>query len=142
MRSPTVMRLEAARLSRALSLVETCVEDQDWLMQGGFSGVDCAVGWSVFIASRFVRLDDRPALAAYLARCRARPGFVASLPAPGGQTIGAVERFVGQPFARGNLEVFVGCSQPPHQSVPTVGVSAFVGCTFGHPKLVIGPPSI
>lgn len=87
MRSPTVMRLEAARLSRALSLVEACVADQDWLMQGGFSGVDCAVGWSVFIASRFVRLDDRPALAAYLARCRARPGFVASLPAPGTRTL-------------------------------------------------------
>lgn len=27
--------------------------------------------------------------------------------APGGQTVGAVERFLSQPFARGNLEVFV-----------------------------------
>ncbi|RJL19100.1 glutathione S-transferase family protein [Paracoccus siganidrum] len=83
MRSPTVMRLEAARLSRALSLVEATVARHDWLMGKGFSGVDCAVGYAVFIAARFVRLDDRPALAAYLARCEARPAFRAALPAPG-----------------------------------------------------------
>ncbi|WP_295045480.1 glutathione S-transferase family protein [uncultured Paracoccus sp.] len=83
MRSPTVMRLEAARLSRALSLIETHLGEQDWLMADGFSGVDCAVGYSVFIASRFVRLDDRPLLRAYLDRCAARPAFQASLPAPG-----------------------------------------------------------
>lgn len=80
MRSPIVMRLEAARLSRALSLVEKTVADQDWLMKSGFSGVDCAVGHGVYIASRFVRYDDRPALAGYMARCAARPAFQASLP--------------------------------------------------------------
>lgn len=82
MRSPTVMRLEAARLSRALSLVEATVADQDWLMKSGFSGVDCAVGYSVWTASRFVRFDDRPALAAYMTRCAARPAFRKSLPGP------------------------------------------------------------
>ena len=87
MRSPTVMRLEAARLSRALSLVERVVERQDWLMKSGFSGVDCAIGWSVLVAARFVRFDDRPALAAYLDRCAARPAFAASLPGPGAQVI-------------------------------------------------------
>lgn len=87
MRSATVMRLEAARLSRALSLVEQAVSDQQWLMRTGFSGVDCAVGYSVHAASRFVRLDDRPALAAYLARCEARPAFRKALPGPGAQLI-------------------------------------------------------
>lgn len=87
MRSPTVMRLEAARLSRALALVESTVARQEWLMKSGFSGVDCAIGYSVWVASRFVRLDDRPALAAYKARCEARPGFRKSLPDAGTQVI-------------------------------------------------------
>ncbi|MBV0892279.1 glutathione S-transferase family protein [Paracoccus sp. Z118] len=79
-RSPTVMKLEAARLSRALGLVEKAVESQDWLMGAGFSGVDCAVGWSVWTARRFVRFEERPALAAYAERCAARPAFGRSLP--------------------------------------------------------------
>lgn len=91
MRSPTVMRLEAARLSRTLGLVAQTVAGQDWLMPEGFSGVDCAVGYSVYIAARFVRFDDRPALIAYLERCKARPAFRATLPEPGGQLIYAKE---------------------------------------------------
>lgn len=54
--------------------------------------------------------------------------------APGGQTIGAVERFVGQPFARGNLEVFVSsyallarCA-----GVPTRVVVGFAAPSEGH----------
>ncbi|PZO64411.1 MAG: glutathione S-transferase [Paracoccus denitrificans] len=86
-RSPTVMRLEAARLSRALRLVEAAVSDHDWLMKDGFSGVDCAVGYSVWTAQRFVSFDDRPALAAYAERCAARPAFQATLPPAGSQVI-------------------------------------------------------
>lgn len=78
-RSPTVMKLEATRLSRALNLIEARLAARDFLM-GGFSGVDCAVGYSVWLASRFVRLEPRPALAAYVQRCAARPAFQASLP--------------------------------------------------------------
>lgn len=81
-RSPTVMKLEAARLSRALSLVETAVTGCDWLL-GDFSGVDCQVGWAVWLAARFVRLDTRPVLAAYRDRCAARPAFQRSLPPAG-----------------------------------------------------------
>lgn len=86
-RSPIVMKLEAARLSRALGLIEATVEKHDWLMGSGFSGVDCAVGWSVWSARRFVRFDDRPALAAYADRCAARPAFRRSLPPEGTVTI-------------------------------------------------------
>lgn len=87
MRSPVVMKLEAARLSRALGVVEKAVADRDWLMGEVFSGVDCAVGYSVYIASRFVRMNDRPALGAYLERCAARPAFAATLPPPDAQVI-------------------------------------------------------
>lgn len=84
-RSPTVMKLEAARLSRALRLVEDWLKD-DWLM-GEFSGVDCAVGYSVWLAGRFLRLDERPRLARYAARCAARPAFARCLPPAGVPTI-------------------------------------------------------
>lgn len=80
-RSLTVMKLETARLGRALRMVEQTVSDQDWLMAGGFSGVDCAVGWSVWTAGRFVRLT--PALQAYADRCTARPAFRRALPQEG-----------------------------------------------------------
>lgn len=85
-RSPMLMRLEAARLSRALRLVETCVTGKEWLLSG-FSGVDCQVGYSVWIASRFVSFADRPALAAYRDRCAARPAFRRALPEPGAPVI-------------------------------------------------------
>lgn len=81
-RSPTVMKLEAARLGRALDLVETALDRRDWLL-GEFTGVDCAVGYSVWLAGRFVDLDPRPRLAAYRQRCEARAAFQASLPPPG-----------------------------------------------------------
>lgn len=86
-RSPTLMRLEAARLSRALSLVERAVSEGEWLMEKGFSGVDCAVGYSVWLAQRFVRFDGRSALQAYVARCEARAAFQRSLPQPGEELI-------------------------------------------------------
>ena len=81
MRSATVMKLETARLGRTLRLVEQTVEGQDWLMAGGFSGVDCAIGWSVWTARRFVRLS--PALEGYIDRCAERPAFRAALPGAG-----------------------------------------------------------
>lgn len=80
-RSLTVMKLETARLARALRLVEQAVEGQDWLMGQGFSGVDCAVGWSVWTAGRFTRLT--PALQAYADRCTGRPAFQRALPQEG-----------------------------------------------------------
>ncbi len=82
-RSPTVMKLEAARLSRALRLVEQGLADgRNWLLRD-FSGVDCQIGWSVWAAAHFVRFGDRPLLAAYRDRCARRPGFQAALPRPG-----------------------------------------------------------
>ena len=63
---------------RTLRLVEQTVGDQDWLMAAGFSGVDCAVGWSVWTARRFVPLSA--ALQGYVDRCADRAAFQASLP--------------------------------------------------------------
>lgn len=80
-RSPLLMQLETARLSRALRLIEARMADHDWLLDR-FSGVDCQVGYAVWIAARFVDYTDRPALAAYRDRCAARPAFQRAQPAP------------------------------------------------------------
>ena len=77
-RSVTVMKLETARLARTLRLVDGTVGKHDWLMADGFSGVDCAVGWSVWTAARFTPLT--PALQDYVERCAARPAFQAAMP--------------------------------------------------------------
>lgn len=89
-RSPLLIKLETVRLARALRLVEAAVDRRDWLL-GEFSGVDCQVGWAVWLAARFTRFDERPALAAYRDRCAARPAFQAALPAPGTPVIYAQE---------------------------------------------------
>lgn len=83
MRSPTVMKLEAMRLTRVLAGVGAAVQSQDWLLPAGFSAVDVGVGYGLHLARRFVTIDDIPGLAAYHARLTARPAFQAALAADG-----------------------------------------------------------
>lgn len=79
MRSPTVMRLEAKRLEKALACV-----GPDWAA-GDFSVADIAQGYAVLLAQRFVAL---PAGAAqYLAACAARPAFQRALAQDGAPEI-------------------------------------------------------
>ncbi|SEO26757.1 glutathione S-transferase [Salinihabitans flavidus] len=81
MRSSTQMSLEARRLSKVLERIELLLVDgREYLMETGFSGVDCAVGYGVDLARRFVRLDELPGVAEYLERLCARPAFQAAQP--------------------------------------------------------------
>ncbi len=76
MRSPVVMALEAKRLARAFDMLERrLAHGRDWLLEGGFSAVDIANHYGVWIGRRFVALDGYPVLAAWAARCEARPAF-------------------------------------------------------------------
>ena len=75
MRSPTVMRLEAKRLEKALQVVEAGLGAQDWLLASGFSAVDCAVGYGAMIGRRFVGFEALPRVAGWLHRCEERPAF-------------------------------------------------------------------
>lgn len=93
MRSPTVMRLEAMRLSRVLAGVGAAVQGQDWLMPSGFSAVDVGIGYGVHLAQRFVDVDAIPGLAAYHARLTARPAFLAAQAADGPPEIYTRERY-------------------------------------------------
>ncbi|WP_341366732.1 glutathione S-transferase [Yoonia sp. BS5-3] len=78
MRSPIVMRLEAARLAKTLR----CVDDA---LQGGyllsrFSAADIGVGQAVYMAAHFVHLDEFPRLAAWFERLQERPAYQRALP--------------------------------------------------------------
>lgn len=71
MRSPTVMRLEALRLERALA---GCGPG---FVAGEFSIADIALGYSVLAARRFVPVPDGAAL--YMETLSARPAFQRAL---------------------------------------------------------------
>lgn len=84
MRSPIVMKLEAARLKKCYAAIEarlsTPVENRDYLLTSGFSAVDISVGQAVYMARHFATLDEYPATAEWYARITEHTGFEAALP--------------------------------------------------------------
>lgn len=80
MRSPIVMKLEAARIGKCYAALEARLAGRDFLLDGGFSAADVSVGQAVYLARFFAHLDDYPSVVAWYARITARAGFVASLP--------------------------------------------------------------
>lgn len=82
MRSPTVMKLEAARVAKCYDALEARVSDPtlDYLLMSGFSAADIAVGQAVYMSRYFVTLDQHPALADWYARITEREAFEAALP--------------------------------------------------------------
>lgn len=91
MRSPIIMKLEAARVGKCLDAIEaqlsTPVENRDCLLTSGFSAADIAVGQAVYMARHFVRLDQWPEVAAWYARITDRAAFRASLPPEGAELL-------------------------------------------------------
>lgn len=91
MRSPIVMKLEAARLGKCYDALEarlsTPIEDRDYLLTSGFSAADISVGQAVYMARHFHKLDAHPATAAWMARLEERPAFQKSLPSSDGQRL-------------------------------------------------------
>ncbi|MGB7319434.1 MAG: glutathione S-transferase family protein [Planktotalea sp.] len=87
MRSPVVMKLEAARLSKCFDAIEarlsTPIENRDTLLTSGFSAADISVGQAVYLAQKFCKLDNHPATAAWFKRLEERPAFQESLPDEG-----------------------------------------------------------
>ncbi|MFP7570805.1 glutathione S-transferase family protein [Marivita sp. S2033] len=84
MRSPVVMKLEAARLRKCYDALEarlsTPVENRDYLLTSGFSAADISVGQAVYMARHFARLDGHPAVQDWYDRITERPEFQKSLP--------------------------------------------------------------
>lgn len=84
MRSPIVMKLEAARLGKCYAAIEARLAvSGDYLLEGGFSAADISVGQAVYMSRYFAAIDDLPLLSAWYARITARDGFIKSLPGEG-----------------------------------------------------------
>ncbi|MDF1855679.1 glutathione S-transferase family protein [Pseudooceanicola sp.] len=75
-RSDTVVKIDARRLAATMAPLEKLLAQQDWILASGFSGADTMLGWNFLATPKYVRMDDFPNLAAYVARFSARPGFV------------------------------------------------------------------
>ncbi|MEP1766416.1 MAG: glutathione S-transferase family protein [Sulfitobacter sp.] len=84
MRSPIVMKLEAARLGKCYAALEARLQGRSYLLDGGFSAADISVGQAVYMARHFTRLDGYEALTAWYGRITKRKGFIAALPQDGG----------------------------------------------------------
>ena len=86
MRSPVVMKLEAARLKKCYAAIEaqlsTPVENRDYLLTSGFSACDISVGQAVYMARHFAKTEEFPEMSAWMERITGRAGFKASLPGP------------------------------------------------------------
>lgn len=94
---PVMCKLLAARLKGTLAGIEARLGDQnmgdhDWLLPGGFSGADIMLGFNLFAAPYYVRMDGFPRLTAYQARMAARPAYQRCIAREGAQ------RFYAQDF--------------------------------------------
>ena len=87
MRSPIVMKLEAARVGKCYNAIEARLSapdaPRDYLLASGFSAADISVGQAVYMSRYFVTLENHPFAAAWYKRITARAAFQKSLPAPG-----------------------------------------------------------
>jgi glutathione S-transferase len=81
MRSPIVMKLEAARIGKCYAALQARLSGRDYLLDGGFSAADVSVGQAVYLARHFAHLEGYDAVAAWYGRVTARAGFKAALPA-------------------------------------------------------------
>jgi glutathione S-transferase len=79
-RSAAVLRLEGRRLHKAIELVNSHLEDRDYLLGSGFSAADISVGYSLHLAHRFIAIARYPHVESYYERLRARSAFGAALP--------------------------------------------------------------
>ncbi|MCI5042097.1 MAG: glutathione S-transferase family protein [Donghicola eburneus] len=83
MRSPIIMKLEAARLKKCYAAIEARLDGREYLLDGGFSAADVSVGQAVYMSRHFARSTEFPALSAWYDRISARPAFQAALPVEG-----------------------------------------------------------
>jgi len=74
-RSPTVLKIEAARLAGTMKPLEKLLSERDFLLASGFSAADTMLSYNMGAAGRFVRMDGFPALQAYLERLAERPAY-------------------------------------------------------------------
>ena len=89
--SPVVVKLTVARLRQTLRGMEARLSG-DWLLEGGFSAADIMMGFNLFAAPYYVKLDEFPKLMAYKARMETREAYQRAVAREGEQ------RFYTQDF--------------------------------------------
>ncbi|MEO1677398.1 MAG: glutathione S-transferase family protein [Pseudomonadota bacterium] len=99
MRSPILMKLEAKRLEKCFAAIDARIAG-DWLLAGGFSAVDVAVGQAVYMSRHFVATEPLARLHAWVGRSEARPAFRAALPKPGERGLYTQDFYPPWPMAR------------------------------------------
>lgn len=83
--SPTVLKIETARLAGTLRAMDRALNGRDWLLASGFSAVDTMFGYNLFAAPYFVRLAGFPNLLGYIDRITKRPAYQAARARDGAQ---------------------------------------------------------
>ena len=73
--SPVVVKITVARLRQTLRGMEERLGDQEWLLPSGFSAADIMMGFNLFAAPYYVKMDEFPRLRAYKARMEARAAY-------------------------------------------------------------------
>jgi glutathione S-transferase len=74
-RDPLAIEQARGRLGRAYGWLEGELAGRRWAAGEAFTLADCAAAPALFYADLLAPVDGQPALAAYLARLRARPSF-------------------------------------------------------------------
>lgn len=90
--SAVVVKLHVARLRATLKGLEARLEGRDWLLDSGFSAADIMMGFNLFAAPYYVKLDEFANIRAYAARMAAMPSHQRTLAREGEQ------RFYAQDF--------------------------------------------
>ena len=73
--APVVLKLEAARLAATLKAMDRTLADRDWLLSSGFSAADTMMGFNLFSAPYYVKMDGFPNVLAYVERIKARKAY-------------------------------------------------------------------
>ncbi|MGR3541328.1 MAG: glutathione S-transferase family protein [Hasllibacter sp.] len=76
--SVPVLKVTTARLKGTLAALEGMLGEDGFLLDGGFSAADVMLGFNLWAAPRYVRLDPFPRVRAYRDRLAARPAFAAA----------------------------------------------------------------
>ena len=82
MRSPTVMKVEKARLGKCFEAIDRRLGGSEFLLSE-FSAADIAVGQAVYMGRHFRDFSGVPHLTAWFERLQMRPAFQASVPEEG-----------------------------------------------------------
>ena len=76
--SPTVIKVTTARLKGTLAALEAQLKDGSYLLEKGFSAADAMMGFNLFAAPYYVKLDPFPLVSGYKDMLASRPAFKAA----------------------------------------------------------------